>query len=73
MRTPVILLAIAIITTSCTDRPNVQQDYAQQENLREGPAPDAEIVDLPMDSLNDDEMAEDTGESLEGQVVESNR
>lgn len=73
MRASVVLLAIAIVTTACTDKPSAQQGNAQQKGLRNGPAPDAEIVDLPMDSLNDDDMSDYTGEGLEGQVVESDR
>lgn len=66
-----MLLALAIATAACTEAPDAGEANGQQEAMRNGPAPDAEIVDLPMDSLNDDDMANDVGEGLDGQVVES--
>jgi hypothetical protein len=64
---------LAIATAACTGAPDAGQANGQQETMRNGPAPDAEIVDLPMDSLNDEDMANDAGEGLERQVVESDR
>jgi hypothetical protein len=68
-----LLVVIAITATGCGKEPAGGRAVGHPENAQAGPAPDAVIVDLPMDSLDNDEMADDVGEGVEGQTVESDR
>lgn len=73
MRRSIVILALAMAATACMDDSGSRQTASQQNDVLAGPAPDAEIVDLPMDSLSNDEMADEAGETPGGQVVESDR
>jgi hypothetical protein len=75
MRRVAVAIAMMLASTGCSDdrRSNAQAE-APAANMVDGPVPDGTIVDLPMDSISNQDMVEGNEDApFEGQVVESDR
>lgn len=61
--------------TSCSDgNEAVAPIVANSTDVSAGPAPEGTIVDLPMDAISNQDMADEGGDApIEGQIVESDR
>lgn len=71
-----LMVALVLASCACSEQRSDEKrpDVAEASDASAGPAPEAKIVDLPMDSISNEDIEDDgAGNAIEEQTVVSDR